>query len=136
MTKIDTTALRAMMAKLNGRTVRREDIDVFWKECVRVLPALLDLAESAKTAREDAIMECAGLLDVTNSAILLSGGEMTAQELRSVRAVLNWRKATILALLEKPQPAPHHHTHTPGASPCDEAILSEETWQELERSRD
>lgn len=33
------------------------------------------------------------LLSPTNAEILLAAGEMTAQELRTVRAVLNWLKA-------------------------------------------
>ena len=38
---------------------------------------------------------CAKLCELTTAEILLAAGEMTAQELRTVRAVLAWRARTI-----------------------------------------
>lgn len=58
------------------------------------LPALLD-------ARDNALEEAAKLLDLRRQDILLIAGEMTAQEIRSVRAMLNERARAIRALKSK-----------------------------------
>lgn len=46
--------------------------------------------------------ECAKLLEMSPSALLLLGGEMTAQELRTVKAVLSERARQIRRLIELP----------------------------------
>ena len=42
-----------------------------------------------ETAQDDEREKCASLLEISNSELLLMSGEMSAQELRTVRAVLN-----------------------------------------------
>jgi len=42
-----------------------------------------------KMSKKEAYEECAKLLEISNSELLLMAGEMSAQELRTVRAVLN-----------------------------------------------
>lgn len=51
-----------------------------------------DKADAAETERA----ECAALLRLSNSELLLLAGEMTAQELRTVQAVLKNRAAAIM----------------------------------------
>lgn len=60
--------------------------------------------QSRRAAPERAavIEECAGLLDLTGQQIRLIAGEMGAQEMRTVRAMLN-NRASILRALAKPQ---------------------------------
>ncbi len=57
--------------------------------------AVDDKAEAA----EDERTECAKLLDLSTSELQLLAGEMTAQELRTVKAVLRNRAA---AIMERP----------------------------------
>ena len=50
-----------------------------------------EIAEAVSDERE----ACATLLELRDSELLLMAGEMTAQELRTVRAVLNQRASAI-----------------------------------------
>lgn len=52
---------------------------------------------SETTARtyQDGLRDAADLLTVKRADMLLAAGEMTAQELRSVRAILEWRQRVI-----------------------------------------
>ena len=59
------------------------------------------LAQARAEARAAALEEAAKLLDLNASQLLLMAGEMTAQELRTVRAVLRNRATTIRALIEE-----------------------------------
>ena len=43
----------------------------------------------------DGLLDAAKMLEVSQQSILLATGEMTAQELRSVKAVLAWRGRVI-----------------------------------------
>lgn len=49
----------------------------------------------------DGMRAAAALLGMTTGDILLTCGEMTAQEMRTVKAVLEWRKAAILRKAEE-----------------------------------
>ena len=63
--------------------------------------AILDIMahkESVAIGRKEMAEEAAKLLEVSNAEILLACGEMSAQEMRTVRAVLNWRARAIRAL--------------------------------------
>ena len=42
-----------------------------------------------KMSKKEAYEQCAKMLEISNSELLLMCGEMSAQELRTVRAVLN-----------------------------------------------
>ena len=48
------------------------------------------------------VARAAKLLDVSAAAIRLHVGEMSAQEMRSVRAVLRWKKTEIENLIKTP----------------------------------
>lgn len=50
----------------------------------------------------DAYERAAKSLEISNSEILLAAGEMSAQELRSVRAVLDWRARHIRGMKNEP----------------------------------
>lgn len=49
------------------------------------------------------LVQAAKLLDVSKDTIRLHTGEMSAQEMRSVRAVLRWKKAEIERLIMPPR---------------------------------
>ena len=72
-------------------------------------------------ASEDERAECAKLMDLSTSELQLLAGEMTAQELRTVKAVLRNRAA---AIMERPN---LEFSGTPAAlSP--EAPLERRVW--------
>ena len=48
-----------------------------------------------------ALTLAADLLDATPQSIRLAAGEITAQEMRTVRAVLAWKRAEVLGLVGK-----------------------------------
>lgn len=54
-----------------------------------------------KAARHEAIDEVLNLMGCTAADIRFSAGEMTAQEMRSVKAVLSWKAKVILSLKER-----------------------------------
>mgnify|MGYP001565589699 CR=1 FL=1 len=58
--------------------------------------------ERLRAGRAAVVEECANLLDLRRDDILLIAGEMSAQEVRSVRAMLNERARAIRALKETP----------------------------------
>lgn len=51
---------------------------------------------TGKEAKEAERHRCAKLMHVTSQELLLAAGEMTAQELRTVKAVLKWKEAQIV----------------------------------------
>ena len=55
-----------------------------------------NLADDRADAAADERAECAQLLRLSNRELLLLAGEMTAQELRTVQAVLTNRAAVIM----------------------------------------
>lgn len=60
---------------------------------------LVNMLEEATQPDREAIIEaCANLLDLGTQDILLISGEMSAQEIRSVRAMLNERARAIRSL--------------------------------------
>ncbi|MDZ5448925.1 hypothetical protein [Labrys sp. ZIDIC5] len=59
------------------------------------------MAQARAEARTAALEEAASLLGLNADQLLLMAGEMTAQELRTVRAVLRNRAAAIRALIEE-----------------------------------
>ena len=57
--------------------------------------ALNDLQEFLKTRISDEVEACAKLMELKRADLLLLGGEMSAQEIRTVQAVLTNRAAVI-----------------------------------------
>lgn len=47
---------------------------------------------------KDGLLDAANMLSVTDDQIRLAGGEFTAQELRTVRAILQWRQRAMREL--------------------------------------
>jgi hypothetical protein len=68
-----------------------------WAECFKEERANFNQVWNA--AQSNKVDEIQRLLSPTTPEILLAAGEMTAQELRTVRAVLNWLKAKSVASL-------------------------------------
>jgi len=66
----------------------------------KLLDAAATEIERLRAARNAVLEEAAKLLDLRMQDILLIAGEMTAQEIRSVRAMLNERARAIRALKE------------------------------------
>jgi hypothetical protein len=60
-----------------------------------VARALLSLASRVEKIEAETVKRCAKKLDLRAQDILLIGGEMSLQELRSVRAILNERARAI-----------------------------------------
>lgn len=50
------------------------------------------------------LAKAAKLLDISAATIRLHAGEMSAQEMRSVRAVLKWKKTEIEGLINEVNP--------------------------------
>lgn len=75
---------------------------------VNALPALLAEAKQARAdvaaIRAAAFEEAAAICELTNGALLLMAGEMTADTLRAVQAVLKSRASAIRALAPLPAP--------------------------------
>ena len=64
--------------------------------------AILDIMahkESVAIGRKEMAEEAAKMLELSPSTIRLHAGEMTAQEMRTVQAVLAWRAQAIRALI-------------------------------------
>lgn len=56
--------------------------------------------DTATKTYADGLLDAAKMLEVSQQSILLATGEMTAQELRSVKAVLAWRARAIRGAAE------------------------------------
>ena len=65
--------------------------------------------------KNERIME---MMDISNSELLLMAGEMTAQELRTVRAVLKGLKARMLDNAERRGRSLCQHRQTDRREPC------------------
>ncbi len=72
-----------------------------WEDIAMMMGAWhrANLADDKADAAEDERAACAKLLDLSASELQLLAGEMTAQELRTVKAVLRNRAA---AIMERP----------------------------------
>ena len=69
-----------------------------WEDIAMMMGAWhrANLADDRADAASDERAECAKLLRLSNTELLLLAGEMTAQELRTVQAVLKNRAAFIM----------------------------------------
>jgi hypothetical protein len=54
-----------------------------------------DILYGFEAGRADAFLEAAKMLEMSQAAIRLHAGEMTAQEMRTVKAVLKWKAGEI-----------------------------------------
>lgn len=63
------------------------------------------MADPYNQGYADGLRKAAQMLDVSASAIRLAAGEMTPQEMRTIKAVLAWRSRVILSMpiLKEPQ---------------------------------
>lgn len=52
-----------------------------------------DILHDFETGRADAFLEAAKMLEMSQATIRLHAGEMSAQEMRTVQAVLKWKAA-------------------------------------------
>jgi len=62
----------------------------------------MDERQAAVEARRQAFLEAADALDMSPATIRLHAGEMTAQEMRTVQAVLRWKAAELRDRAQKP----------------------------------
>ncbi len=89
-----------------------------WEDIAMMMGAWhrANLADDKADAAEDERAACAKLLDLSASELQLLAGEMTAQELRTVKAVLRNRAA---AIMERPNDVIQRASPASGEAPLE-----------------
>lgn len=95
------TLLRTLLRERNEARRERDDLakDLFWARKISegTGSLLLDVQQDCISARRAAFEECAKMLEMDNQTIRLHAGELSAQEMRAVKAVLAWKASEIRA---------------------------------------
>jgi hypothetical protein len=96
---------RLSMADEHHLTLREQNImSGALRDSLKIIPdrPATD-GQSADEARRKAFLEAAEALEMSPSTIRLHAGEMTAQEMRTVQAVLRWKAAVFRSIAESPK---------------------------------